>query len=198
MIQDQEDCKKLCTSNGSCNGTGTCICDYGYDLHEGRCAKICNKNCGKGRCLENKCVCPENYRLENSTCVPICAFEDNHDCINGECIGPNVCRCFDGYKFLDNRNCTCVPMCNPTCINAICTEDGCMCHDGFYSVNEYECAKNCSEGFIWLVDECIEEMSFDSEEETTNFGSSTTQFEGLTSYEDESSGDDDDFENTSR
>lgn len=185
VIQSHQDCRKSC-SNGSCIGNGTCICNYGFEMYSGKCSKICNKNCGQGRCLENQCVCPAQYRLENSTCVPICAFEEGHDCINGDCIAPNICRCFESYKFLDDRNCTCVPKCNPQCINGICTENGCICHEGFFNVSDYECGKNCSEGFLWIVDDCYEEFSFDSETFDVVTFQAVTDDEQVLSFEEDS------------
>ncbi|KAG5675232.1 hypothetical protein PVAND_005153 [Polypedilum vanderplanki] len=169
VIKDRQDCMRICR-NGSCSNNGTCICNYGYEMYSGKCSKICNKKCTNGKCLENQCVCPNDYRLssDNSTCLPVCAFEDGHDCINGVCIAPNTCKCYPGYRFLNNQNCTCVPMCDPQCINAICTENGCKCHEGFYNISSYECIKNCSVGYTWVYDECMPEQDLDFEEiETT-------------------------------
>lgn len=163
VIKDHESCLSSC-QNGACSNNGTCICDSEYEMYNGKCLKVCSKECENGKCLENQCVCPESYKLsENSTsCLPICAFEDDHDCISGTCIAPQTCKCFDGYRFLDDRNCTCVPMCSPQCINGVCTENGCICHETFHNISDHECIKNCSEGFKWVYDDCIDDSPFDS------------------------------------
>ncbi|KAL7043382.1 hypothetical protein ACKWTF_001485 [Chironomus riparius] len=176
VIKDLRDCRRTCT-NGSCNKNATCICNYGYEMYNGKCSKICHKNCINGKCLEDQCVCPPDYKLsiETSTCMPICSFEDGHDCINGDCIGPNICECYPGYKFLDNRNCTCVAMCDPPCMNGVCTTDGCICHENFYMIADNECIKNCSEGYMWLHDDCVENFDFNNfdDESTTEMITST-------------------------
>lgn len=165
-------------------------------MFNGKCLKMCNKNCGIGKCLENQCVCPPQYRLENSTCVPICAFEDDHDCINGECIAPNVCRCFDGFRFLDNRNCTCIPMCEPACINGICTKDGCKCHDGFYNISSFECTKNCSEGFVFVYDDCVEGDLEMFEDETSTMSTTVLEEKFEISYDEDDDANLNDFESS--
>jgi hypothetical protein len=185
VMKDRLDCRRTC-SNGSCSKNGTCICNYGYDMHNGKCLKICHKKCINGKCLDDQCICPTDYKLsvENSTCMPICSFEDGHDCINGNCIAPNICECFPGYRFLDSRNCTCVPICDPPCINGYCTSDGCKCRENFYNISDYECIKNCSDGFVWLYDECVENFNF--EEVTEESTVETTTIMLTTTTEEES------------
>lgn len=190
VIKDRQSCMKSC-QRGACSDDGTCICESGYEMYNGLCSKLCDKKCSNGRCLEDQCVCLEGFKLaENSTtnCSPICAFEGGHDCVMGVCVAPQICKCLDGYRFLDARNCTCVPKCDPPCINGVCTEDGCLCRDNFYSINDYECIKNCSEGFKWLYDDCVEEMSGESNEgdvdESLFDDELSTTVISLTSYED--------------
>lgn len=200
IIKDHQTCLKSC-QHGTCGDDGTCVCDSGYESYNGKCLKVCSAHCANGRCLEYQCVCPESYKLsENGTsCHPICAFEDEHDCIFGSCVAPQTCECFEGYRFLDERNCTCVPMCSPMCVNGICTEHGCICHENFYNISEYECVKNCSEGFKWMYDECMEESSFDMFEtvdtrttESTTSTEETTEETGVPEYDEDD--DDDEIE----
>lgn len=191
VIKDHQSCMKSCRG-GACSENGTCVCHPGYEMYNGKCSKVCDKECANGKCLEDRCVCPEDYKLsENATsCLPICAFEESHDCIYGTCVAPQTCKCFDGYQFLDSRNCTCIPMCSPQCINGVCTEDGCICHENFYALSSYECIKNCSEGSKWVYDECMEDIfslesnETDSDESVFDDKNATELF---TSYEDESS-----------
>lgn len=197
VIKDRESCLKSC-QHGTCSDHGACICDSGYEMYNGKCLKVCTKECENGKCLEDQCVCPKNYKLsENSTsCLPICSFEDEHDCIEGTCVAPQTCKCFDGYRFLDARNCTCVPMCSPQCINGVCTENGCICHENFYNISDYECIKNCSEGLKWVYDDCIEESTFDSfetddGEEIPHDKSTTETFTSVESSTDDDNEDDD-------
>lgn len=83
-------------------------------------------------------------------------------------------------------------MCQPSCVNAICTLDGCICHVGFFNISNSECIKNCSEGFVWFVDDCVEEVDLEifEDDSTTELFNKFTEEEELvssneTSYEDE-------------
>lgn len=93
LIKDRQSCEKSC-QHGTCNDDGTCVCEIEYEMYNDKCSKKCDNECKGGKCLENQCICPENYKLsENSTeCLPICAFEDGHDCISGVCIGKWIKR----------------------------------------------------------------------------------------------------------
>jgi hypothetical protein len=182
-------CNKYNCQRGTCNEKGDCLCPLNYELHNGKCEEICNLSCGNGKCLGNRCICNEGYRSsENGTfCNPVCAFEDDHDCIEGICIAPQVCQCFEGFKFLDSRNCTCVPMCNPSCIHGICTKEGCKCHEGFFEISEFECQKNCSEGYIAIGESCVEATDY-----TEIFGNNEDEDEHKTTK----SGDENELETT--
>lgn len=204
LIKDRQSCENSC-QNGTCSDDGTCGCDFEFEMYNDKCLKKCDKKCTNGKCLEDQCICPENYKLsENTTeCLPICAFEDGHDCISGVCVAPQTCKCFEGYKFLDARNCTCVPMCNPMCINSIClAEDGCQCHDDFYKISDYECIKNCSIGFKWVHDECMEEnLGFESSENEDGLmifdeEKTTTTEAVMASYEETSESSENDVESS--
>ena len=165
IIKDRQSCEIAC-QHGTCTDDGTCVCDSEYEKFNGKCLKKCYGICTNGKCLEDQCICGEGYKLsENLTeCLPICAFEELHDCISGICIAPQICECFEGFKFLDDRNCTCVPRCSPQCVNGVCTEAGCICHEDFYNISSHECIKNCSEGFQWVYDECIDVIDLGSGE----------------------------------
>ena len=160
VVKDQQSCLLSC-HDGVCSDNGICICGSGFEMLNEKCLKTCDKKCANGKCLEDQCVCFDGYKLnKNSTeCEPICAFEDGHDCVNGICVAPQTCQCFNGYHLLPTKNCTCVLMCNPPCINGVCTEDGCVCHKNFYNISKHECIKDCNEGFKWVYDDCIEDNS---------------------------------------
>lgn len=175
-VDDKSKCNALNCQNGSCVH-GECLCPQFHELYDGKCRKMCNRTCENGKCYDNKCVCFDGYKLsEDSTrCDPVCAFEDGHDCIFGVCIAPQICKCFDGYKFLDSRNCTCVASCDPQCINAICTSEGCVCHENFIKISDSECVRNCTEGFTAIGDDCFETeftnmFDADNDNFTTVFG----------------------------
>lgn len=61
------------------------------------------------------CECDEGYRVmyDNTThdtdwniCHPICDPFD--DCINGTCIAPKTCQCFEGFLLSDTDSFTCI------------------------------------------------------------------------------------------
>lgn len=187
VIKDLQSCIKSC-KHGTCSEDARCVCEDGFEMFNGKCLKVCDKQCDNGRCLEDQCVCPPQFKLsENATsCLPICSFEEGHDCIYGTCVAPNRCQCFEGFKFLDDRNCTCVPMCDPMCINGVCTENGCKCHETFFNISNNVCIKNCSVGFTWMYDECVEESSFELFEDGENVDATSTATDAAT---DETTGD---------
>ena len=86
FIVEREDCLNSCT-NGNCDELNRCVCNETFDKNLGKCLKVCNKQCINGKCFDDQCYCNEGYRKVNGTtnkCEPICAFEDDHDCINGK------------------------------------------------------------------------------------------------------------------
>ncbi|EDW24001.1 GL23616 [Drosophila persimilis] len=61
----------------------------------------CEKFCWNGTCVEEQCTCEPNYKLHRDEgddgrllCLPICETE----CINGYCLFPGMCACFDGAE----------------------------------------------------------------------------------------------------
>lgn len=189
-VDDKLNCNALNCQNGKCV-RGECLCPPLHELDDGKCKKMCNKTCENGKCWDEKCVCFDGYKLsENETrCDPVCAFEDDHDCIEGVCIAPQTCKCNDGYKFLDSRNCTCVASCDPTCINAVCTSDGCICHENFVPISGSECVRNCTEGFTAVGDDCI-----DTSEYTNMFDFDESENDNFTTVFGEDEDDDDEEE----
>ncbi|KAM8704960.1 hypothetical protein ACLKA7_009421 [Drosophila subpalustris] len=76
--------------------------------NEDKLAHICTGRCWNGTCVNEECICKINYRLTedafNSTklvCLPVCEPE----CINGYCLYPNICICYDGMFPKDGYEC---------------------------------------------------------------------------------------------
>lgn len=60
-------------------------------------------------------------------CKPNCEY----GCKQGTCIGPNNCRCNEGYKPSQTNN-TCIPDCAQSCENGQCISPGkCSCNEGY-------------------------------------------------------------------
>ncbi|XP_055901913.1 epidermal growth factor-like protein [Eupeodes corollae] len=103
-------------------------------------------------------TCCEGYQphVVNSVsdeiaCEPIC---DN--CLNGYCVAPGECECYNG--FVKNDNGDCVFTCPISCLNGQCYLDGtCKCHQG-YKLDETKkfCRPICSEGCNGWMQNCTE------------------------------------------
>ncbi|XP_055596067.1 protein draper-like [Uranotaenia lowii] len=99
-------CEQDC-GNGTCSAPNFCECDFGfnYDISNKTCTSVCEKMCRpeSGTCENLLCKCLEGYQnLENSfQCSPVC-----DRCLNGHCIAPGVCQCFEGFQ-LSNVTSSC-------------------------------------------------------------------------------------------
>ncbi|EFC37047.1 predicted protein [Naegleria gruberi] len=107
----------VCSSKGTCNGLGECICSDGYFgglCNVLSCAGISQLNgsvcSGKGTCDGmNLCNCQNGFL--GSTCEAFKCFDkfmnDTNVCNLGSCLGPDLCQCPLGYFGL---NCS-IPKC---------------------------------------------------------------------------------------
>ncbi|KAL1403650.1 hypothetical protein pipiens_005605 [Culex pipiens pipiens] len=156
--------------NGVCNERNECECREGFYFNEKLlefgvrnntvCTARCDFECRKGFCAgRNRCQCLEGYELSKSDrfeCVPVCDSE-LVDCSNGECVAPNHCRCSVGFRMEGSR---CVPVCNPSCVNADCTDiDQCTCRQGYRQTSESNvceptCDPPCEHGDCVGVNKC--------------------------------------------
>lgn len=83
----------------------------------------------------------------NSICDPVCT----PGCINGNCVEPNSCQCWEGYE--DTRqHFLCAPTCRPACENGRCAAPGrCECDASYVVTNASEphvCTSQCKETCI--------------------------------------------------
>nr|XP_012228105.1 PREDICTED: fibrillin-1-like [Linepithema humile] len=128
-------CDNSCV-HGKCTAPNTCTCDNGYSLSTDgyTCDPICNPPCSKNSyCSKpDNCTCNNGYFLTSTNeCEPICS----EACVNGICVAPEICSCFEGYAFLGNSKYICEPVCEKVCINGKCTKPGvCTCNDKFHLI----------------------------------------------------------------
>ncbi|XP_068631469.1 epidermal growth factor-like protein [Battus philenor] len=159
---EDDSCKPLCStgcSGGHCVAPDICKCDppaYLDEEHRNACIiPTCEPPCINAVCyINNTCKCNEGFVQHNTThcyqcdpgytiddtfnCVPIC----DSQCVNGKCIGPNICACASGYILKDTF--TCSPVCESACVNSECTAPNlCTCLEGYTSVNG-SCEPVCS------------------------------------------------------
>lgn len=69
-----------------------------------------NSDCGE----PNVCLCREGYgegynETEWNVCYPQCGDSDNNGCLNGHCIAPDYCECYDGFEKRSDDALKCVP-----------------------------------------------------------------------------------------
>ena len=82
-------------------------------------------------------VFAECEKSEDGTCVAVC-----EGCEHGNCLGPGVCRCHEGYTREGN---VCVPMCRHKCINGFCSAPNhCECNRGYVKVTRNRCTYGCN------------------------------------------------------
>uniref|UniRef100_A0A182LZ50 EGF-like domain-containing protein n=1 Tax=Anopheles culicifacies TaxID=139723 RepID=A0A182LZ50_9DIPT len=82
-------------------------CSIDYDVHKKR-------------------ACCEGYHAVGDECLPSCRLK----CIFGECIAPDTCDCYSGYKKVNDHRCE--PVCEVPCENGLCVAPNvCHCDAGF-------------------------------------------------------------------
>ncbi|XP_077282998.1 uncharacterized protein LOC143908997 [Arctopsyche grandis] len=96
-------CEAYCygnCENGVCRAPDNCVCSAGYTMSDkGKCV-LCDGGCENALCVKGICVCNEGYnKTYDGKCLPIC----QHKCVNGKCIAPDVCGCFNSW---DGPDCT--------------------------------------------------------------------------------------------
>ncbi|KAF9415830.1 hypothetical protein HW555_006657 [Spodoptera exigua] len=127
-------CDQECV-NGLCSAPNTCTCfpDHVKNL-AGFCVATCPIGCQNGQCSGGECICKDGYRLDSESkfCVPNCREQCGgpgrawvqgtpegsckpscDHCKDGQCVGPNDCRCSSGYS--KDHNGDCIPQCSSPC-----------------------------------------------------------------------------------
>ncbi|CAK1545829.1 unnamed protein product [Leptosia nina] len=174
------ECNPPCINSHCVNNS--CICNPNYEQFNTTHCYQCNPGyiidanftcikcqCMHGTCINNTCVCNEGYALKGNICEAVCS-----NC-NGECIGPDICQCLNGYANIGGRcvpicgcekciapnvcdcpggyrdsNGTCAPICDRGCVNGYCSAPNlCSCNEGFLKDGQgvcRECSETCSCG----------------------------------------------------
>lgn len=97
----------------------------------------------------NQCQCRQKFhKNEAGICVPTC----DPPCLNGICVSPNVCKCDDGFKFVNFSKNRCEPACEKPCENGYCSGiNECTCWEGWSEdINDpYKCTRReCRNGLL--------------------------------------------------
>lgn len=89
--------KLLCNStciNGICSETHECECNDGHEIGvTGLCVEKCILDCRNGMCKPGYLL----SEIDSTVCEPIC----NNPCINGNCVEPDKCKCYQGISNFD-------------------------------------------------------------------------------------------------
>ncbi|XP_068631467.1 von Willebrand factor D and EGF domain-containing protein-like [Battus philenor] len=170
---------RLGCDRGKCVGPNKCSCEPPHVLVNDKCVEpVCEQPCVNAKCaVNNTCICDSGFEKINSThCAPKCkpgyerpctdscdSLDDpftclpkcEYDCINGDCVEPNVCKCKEGYQ--NETEWSCTPICD-ACLNGDCiAPHDCRCHDGFKNesgVCSPICKQPCTNGFCSAPDIC--------------------------------------------
>lgn len=100
--EQYNDEKQICEP--ICNGMP---CNY-YHMD----AKECTVDCENSDCDGNHCLCWSGYHKGETPnkCEPTCRdpFDEDSGCMNGKCILPGICKCYEGFNLSINDSFTCV------------------------------------------------------------------------------------------
>ncbi|KAG4080697.1 hypothetical protein HA402_013227 [Bradysia odoriphaga] len=118
-------CEKLCAPeciSGKCVD-GICICDNGLQLFNGICVVITTTESQDVFATTDtfeteaemtsttteyiQCSCESEECEGVNNCIPVCGI-NKEGCINGTCISPGVCKCFDGFELYPSSPYECV------------------------------------------------------------------------------------------
>ncbi|XP_034940578.1 von Willebrand factor D and EGF domain-containing protein-like [Chelonus insularis] len=154
------DCEEECR-NGHCIAPGVCRCNSGYYDPDGsskRCLPYCGpKNCGNhGECESpGVCRCRPGYYMNSYS--DVCEAPEpginqspnpgcDRPCINGVCMGYNVCSCNDGYlpDPNDPTRTRCISGCPGGCPNGVCSGPNlCLCKPGYVKDRSVKGSQRC-------------------------------------------------------
>ncbi|CAH0605448.1 unnamed protein product [Chrysodeixis includens] len=162
------ECKPKCAEpceNGFCSAPNVCSCDEGYVMTgDNVCIKPCDPNCTDAECARKSCstardgelICDHNYEFDmgSDSCVPLddptCG-----SCKNGQCVGPEICQCFEGFKKTSEG---CEPICSKPCIHGFCSApNNCSCDPGYQKTKDVcqpVCSSPCTNGYCSAPNTC--------------------------------------------
>ncbi|XP_074094043.1 uncharacterized protein LOC141524216 [Cotesia typhae] len=152
------ECRNGCPVNGHCVAPNRCECYNGYRLDYGsnQCVSL-NYQTGGYR-LDNQpnSYQPDNYQPntyhpENQGGIYRPNQQGNpqdcdHPCVNGVCMGYNICSCRNGYipDPEDLSRTKCIPLCPGGCPNGVCSGPNfCICKPGFVKDRGVKGSQRC-------------------------------------------------------
>ncbi|XP_014370425.2 multiple epidermal growth factor-like domains protein 10 [Papilio machaon] len=121
--------------HGQCHPNNTCICGADFEkINSSYCAPKCDPG------YERQCIngsCDSDIDTDPIMCRPVC----DPECVHGDCIAPDVCRCHEGYKNDNSSECT--PVCE-SCGNGTCVApNNCQCFKGYSRDERGSCIPHC-------------------------------------------------------
>lgn len=116
-------CERMCLTDcifGDCVN-GECVCEEEFQLENGTCVDkstlewdsvgVTNEISGKSNddfvVTTGNTVCHCDNEGCEDDCLPVCGF-NQEACINGTCISPGICKCFDGFELSPSNSLVCV------------------------------------------------------------------------------------------
>ena len=139
-----------CSGHGTCDSSGQCECDVGYDGY--RCDSVCPGGTGNKCNLNGDCIVPQSgdpYCIcyagyTSSDCSKQCPGGASNVCSgNGICLDDGSCLCDSGWSGVKCSIRCPGAMSSPCSDLGICQDGSCSCYTGFTGEN---CSIECDGG----------------------------------------------------